>query len=132
MPDENSQPQPQPQPASPGVSLDRMAAVIAESVAAKLASLQAQAEVEPAPPRGVDRPLIDTEEGSMQRYAFYTLIASAALALGAGYLAVDPTPFYGLMASVSAFLFGNAILGAARQKAKGAVAEADSWAASNK
>lgn len=124
------QPQPQPQPAPPGATLGQMAAVIAKSVAAELA--KAQTPTEPAPVRGVDRPLADTEEGRMQRYAFFTLIGSAALALGAEYIGVDATPFYGLMGSVSAFLFGNAILGAARQVAKGKAAEADSWAASNK
>jgi len=69
----------------------------------------------------VDRRLGVTEEGRTQRILLATIAVAAALAFGLGYLGIDATPAYSLMAAASAALLGNAWLGGKRQEAKAKV-----------
>ena len=78
-------------------------------------------EIEEPEEGSVDRRLGVTEEGRTQRILLASIAIAAALAFGLGYLEIDATPAYSLMAAASAALLGNAWLGGKRQEAKAKV-----------
>lgn len=69
--------------------------------------------------RPIDRRLAETEEGRIQRYALYLAVFGGAMATVLTYIGADPSPAYALMGSAGAAAIGNAVLGGARQLAKG-------------